>query len=183
MSSEILCGKKVYLQPVSDEDFLKMLEWGNDPELRYLMGQWKEDMEDVDWYKRLKDGKTSQMFAIYTSDDGLIGDIELINITWRNHQAELIIRIGDKRYWGQGYGTDAIILILQYAFMELKLQEVYLRVHNYNRRAIRCYEKCGFKKEGVLRFKNYRGRKGYSIILMNVLRHEFLTHFAFRLEA
>lgn len=179
MSSKVLYGEKVSLRPISDTDLLKMAQWEADPELRYLMGQLIEEMKELDWYSQMRQERNCRLFAIDAKGIGLIGDIELAHIAWRSGEAELIVRIGEKEYWGQGYGTDAVTLFLQYAFTVLNLKYVYLRVYNYNRRAIRCYEKCGFKKEAFLRVnKSRKDKRASTIILMNVLRDEFLSAFS-----
>ena len=74
-----------------------------------------------------------------------IGDLELDHISWRRSEAELRIRIGEKEYWNKGYGTDAVRALLDLARNNLGLRHIYLRVYRFNHRAIRCYEKCGFR--------------------------------------
>ena len=94
-------------------------------------------------------------------------------VDWKNRNAELGIAIWKKDYWGKGYGADAIKTLLKYAFHELNLHKVYLRVYDFNKRAIRCYEKAGFKKEGILREVFWRNGKWHDTILMGILQSEF----------
>ena len=96
-----------------------------------------------------------------------------INVSERNHNAELGIVIGEKEYWSQGYGTDAIKTLLRYCFDELNYHKVYLRVYDFNTRGIRCYEKCGFRIEGRLRQHMFRHGAWHDEIVMGVLRDEF----------
>ena len=108
------------------------------------------------------------MLSIDTTDGRFIGNVELDHISRKNGTAELVIVIGERDYWDKGFGTEAIMLTLSFAFARIHLSRVYLRVYTSNRRAIRCYEKCGFHKEGILRpSPRLVGRDG-PVILMSV---------------
>ncbi|CAG9621167.1 hypothetical protein BACCIP111883_01939 [Sutcliffiella rhizosphaerae] len=78
-----------------------------------------------------------------------IGVTSLINIDTKNRNAECIIDIGDKKYWGKGYGTEALKLLIDYAFLELNLHRVSLRVFSFNEKAIHIYSKLGFEREAL----------------------------------
>ncbi len=96
------------------------------------------------------------------------------NIDWKNRSAELLgIFTGEKEYWGQGYGSDAINALLRFAFREMNLHRIYLHVHDYNERAIRCYEKCGFQLEGRQREALFRDGRYHDVLLMSILREGF----------
>lgn len=103
-----------------------------------------------------------------------IGITSLINIDTKNRNAECIIDIGEKDYWGKGYGTEALQLLLQYAFLEFNLHRVSLRVFSFNERAIHLYHKLGFKQEGIIRESLYRNGQWHDIIMMGVLKAEFM---------
>ncbi len=96
-----------------------------------------------------------------------------MDLNTRHRRAELGIVIGEKAYWGQGYGSDAIRTLLRFAFEEMNLHRVYLRVYEDNARGIRAYEKCGFCIEGRLREANYRKGRYHDELIMGVLRGEF----------
>ena len=85
------------------------------------------------------------------------------------------IAIGEREYWGKGYGTEAMRLILQYAFMELNLQRVSLGLHAYNERALKSYEKVGFQFEGRTRSDQLREGKRTDTLWMGILRDEWLS--------
>jgi RimJ/RimL family protein N-acetyltransferase len=83
------------------------------------------------------------------------------------------ISLGDREYWGKGYGSDAMRLLLRYAFHELNLHRVSLNVFEYNPRAIRSYEKVGFVHEGRMRkFLNREGKR-WDILYMGITRQEW----------
>ena len=104
-----------------------------------------------------------------------IGVTSLINIDTKNRNAECIIDIGEKEYWGKGYGTEALKMLLEYAFLELNLHRVSLRVFSFNESAIHIYNKIGFRKEGIMRESIYRNGKWHDIIIMGVLKREYLS--------
>ncbi len=168
-------GDLVILRPINRDDFVKIVAWSKDPDVHSLMdGDLPESLEECEeWHKRIASDRYNKVFSITTLDGELIGDIELNHITWRNGHAEMRVRIGEKDYWDKGYGTDAVMCLLLYAFSELSLQRVYLRVYGFNHRAIRCYEKCNFKKEGRLR-RTINDVEVRDIVLMRVMREEFL---------
>lgn len=90
-----------------------------------------------------------------------------------NRSARYAIGIFDPVYWNRGLGTEATRLVLWFAFEELKLHRVDLRVLAFNKRAIACYEKCGFVREGLMRESVLIGGEWQSDVLMSVLEHEY----------
>jgi len=171
----IIPGEKVLLRPIQPSDFPQLVSWSNDPELSaYIEGDYPNTLEACpEWYQNGKANRHSQRYAIViAADDRLIGDIELDHIAWRSGDAELRIRIGEKEYWDQGYGTDAVMSLAGDAFTRMNLSRIYLRVFSFNERAIRCYEKCGFRKEGRMRREAPDGSRAW-VYLMRLLKHEF----------
>lgn len=125
------------------------------------------------WYESR--GPNSFPFAIRTLEgDRLIGYTGLWVSSWASGEAWVGISIGERDYWGKGYGTEAMQLILRYAFTELNLYRVSLDALGSNARAIRAYEKCGFVREGEAReAARYDGRY-FSEVYMGILRDEWL---------
>jgi len=113
-------------------------------------------------------------FAIRTrADDRLIGLIGLYTVFLPQREAFMGIQIGEREYWGKGYGTDALSVLLHYAFGELNLYRVSLSFLEGNERAMRSYEKCGFRYEGrERRAWAYDGRR-WDEIYMGLLREEW----------
>ncbi|SMF89799.1 Protein N-acetyltransferase, RimJ/RimL family [Paenibacillus uliginis N3/975] len=119
---------------------------------------------------------TSKSYIILDKQsDRPIGIISLIQLDYKNRNAECIIDIGEKDYWGKGYGTEALRLLLDYAFLELNLHRVSLRVFSFNQKAIHLYEKIGFKHEGASRQAIFRDGAWGDIVQMGILQHEYLT--------
>ncbi|WP_232696720.1 GNAT family N-acetyltransferase [Brevibacillus daliensis] len=103
-----------------------------------------------------------------------IGITSLVNIDFKNRNAECIIDIGEKSHWGKGFGTEAMTLLLDYAFHEMNLHRVALRVFSFNKQAITLYEKLGFKHEGASRQSMFRGGVWHDIIYMGLLQNEYI---------
>lgn len=170
----IIPGEKVLLRPIQPADYPHLVAWSNDSEMReYVEGDYPGTLEECEhWYQDGKLNRHSQRFGIARVDDQrLIGDIELVHIAWRSGDAELRIRIGDKSLWDQGLGTDSVLALSAHAFERMNLSRIYLRVFSFNKRAIRCYEKCGFRKEGRLRREGPDGSP-VLVLLMRLLKSE-----------
>ncbi|SKC69450.1 GNAT family N-acetyltransferase [Maledivibacter halophilus] len=113
-------------------------------------------------------------FAIVDFEkDELLGNCGLLNVDFINRTAELGIFIGNKEYWNRGLGQEAIELILNFGFNIINLNNIMLRVRGFNKRAIKCYEKCGFKVIGIRREAITFGDKKYGEIYMDILASEF----------
>lgn len=123
-----------------------------------------------------RDGSHEELeFSIRTLDgDRLIGIIGLGGISWQHGDCFVGIGVGEREFWGKGYGTDAMQVILRYAFEELNLHRVSLNVFEYNLRAIRSYEKVGFVHEGRARKMLLRGGRAYDVLFMGILQDEWL---------
>lgn len=170
----IIRGEKVKLRPIAPADLEWLTRWSQDPEVnQYLEGDYPSTPEEAEaWYRRLLSNRHNKRWAILTHDDRLIGDIELDHITWRSREAELRICIGDRAFWNQGYGTDAVYTLIRHAFCDLTLNRIYLRVFAENKRAIRCYEKVGFTAEGRIQRPDRHGTQR-EVLLMCHNRQAF----------
>jgi RimJ/RimL family protein N-acetyltransferase len=97
-------------------------------------------------------------------------------IRYQQHGDTLVaIALGERKFWGNGFGTDAMRVMLRYAFNELNLRRVGLIVFEYNPRAIRSYEKAGFVHEGRARGFLYREGQRWDLLFMGILREEWLA--------
>jgi RimJ/RimL family protein N-acetyltransferase len=181
MDAKLFHGSLVRLAPIDPQEFSKAASaWGRQSDYWRLMTSVPPELFSAKatqtWIEKNLENKTGYSFAIRTlADDRLIGSIELDGIQWVQGDTFVGISIGEKDCWGKGYGTDAMHVILRFAFLELNLHRVSLDVFDYNPRAIRSYEKAGFVHEGRLRqFLNKEGQR-YDLIFMGILRDEWLT--------
>ena len=101
-----------------------------------------------------------------------IGTCNYFAIDWRSRSSEVGILIGEKRFWNQGYGTEAMRLLVKHGFETLNLHRVWLRVYANNPRAIRAYEKVGFIHEGRMREAIYKNGSYIDVLLMSILENE-----------
>ncbi|GMQ57232.1 GNAT family protein [Vallitalea sediminicola] len=111
--------------------------------------------------------------AILTEDNVHIGWVDLKNFDDVNSNAELGITIGNKDFWGKGYGAAAIIAMLQIGFVELKLNKIWLRVDYDNENAIKCYTRIGFISEGILREDRIRHEEYIDRLRFSILQKDF----------
>jgi RimJ/RimL family protein N-acetyltransferase len=177
----MILGKKVRLRPIERDDLPRFVEWFGDPEVRrHLLVYLPFSLaQEERWFENLLERLERQedvVLAIETADGVHIGNVGLHSINWKDRNTELGIAIGEKAYWDQGYGVDAIRTLLGLAFREMNLHRVFLRVDADNARGIRCYEKAGFQREGTFRevvFKEGTYRDQY---VMSILESEFETH-------
>jgi len=171
-------GKLVNLRAVEKKDLEEIMKWVNDREITKYLAAFLYPVSRLEEEKFLEKAMshddTEKNLVIETKEGIYIGQIGLHKIDWRNRNAELGIVIGNKEYWGKGYGTDAIEILLNHTFNQMNLFKVYLRVFEYNKRGIRCYEKCGFKEEGRLRKNHFYNGEYYDVILMGILKDEFI---------
>ena len=174
----MLKGKLVNLRAVERRDLREIMKWVNDREVTKYLSDFLYPVSRVEEEKFflervMRSNDTEKNMVMETKEGIYLGQISLHKIDWKNRNAELGIVIGNKEYWGKGYGTDAIKTLLAHAFNQMNLYKVYLRVFEYNQRGIRCYEKCGFKEEGRLRKGQFYNGKYYDVILMGILKDEF----------
>ena len=121
-----------------------------------------------------KGGRDNADFAI-EADGKYIGNCGLFHFDETARNCELGIGIGDKAYWGRGYGREAIGLLLDYGFRLRNLHRIWLSTSTGNERALRCYRACGFVEEGRLRQHNWRDGHYEDSVLMGLLRDESIA--------
>lgn len=182
MKNDLFQGRLVRLaaenaQPLA-EAFSK---WQRDSEFHRLLDSEVTRAPSVkntkEWIEKdlEKENPELFLFAIHTLEgDRLIGFIGLDGAQWTHGDTFVFIALGEREFWGKGYGTDAMQIILRYAFTELNLHRVSLDVFEYNPRAIRSYEKAGFQYEG--RNRRYLNREGkrWDMIFMGILKEKWL---------
>jgi len=152
----------------SDSEFMRLMD--SDP-IRLFSAAAMQKFFEKD---AAGDSGTRRQFAVRSiADDVLIGFVGLYILGWGAREAALGIGLNRRDFWGRGYGTEAVQLMLRFAFTELNLRRVTLSVFSYNRRAIRSYEKAGFQREGRLRGAVRRGDARADEIFMGTLREEW----------
>ncbi|MCK4433383.1 MAG: GNAT family N-acetyltransferase [Methanomicrobia archaeon] len=172
-----LVGEKCYLSPCRLEDAEKWTEWFNDLEVTIPLGDEAYTPLSLDKQKEMISDiikEQSHIFNIIELEtDTLIGRCLLFGIDHVNRKAMLGIVIGEKAYWDKGYGQEATKLLLDYGFNLLNLNSIMLGTFSFNKRALICYKKVGFKEIGRGREARIIGGKKFDIIFMDILAEEF----------
>lgn len=169
-------GERIYLRPVGQEDAEGYFRMLFNPEMRRLTGT--RQAFTLEGIRRYIDGKTGDastvllLIALRDSDE-VIGDIALQDIDPTNRNANIRIAIDSEEHLGKGFGPESMRLLLEYGFGILNLHRIELQVFGYNVRAIKAYEKVGFKREGVQRDALYYNHRYHDSVVMSMLEDEF----------
>lgn len=180
MNTDLLRGELVRLTVEDPETMAKLISrWATDSEFDRLLDWDPARLSSVKacqkWFEKDFEDEKCQAFAIRTlKGDRIIGEIGLDGIRWTHGDCFVGIGLGEREFWGKGYGTDAMRIILRYAFTELNLQRVTLDVFEYNPRGVRSYEKVGFVHEGRERGSLLRDGRRWDLIFMGILRADWL---------
>lgn len=152
-------------------------QWVNDFETMSYLSKFIKPMtveSEEDWYNNVIKIEDTINFTVFDLETGNpIGTVALFKIEHVHKTAELGIMIGDKNYWSKGFGTETVQLITDYGFTCLGLHNILLKVYAYNPRAVRAYEKAGYKVVGKWRESHRIAGKLHDVIIMDALSSEF----------
>lgn len=176
LGAELLRGETVRLAPLAKADAPTIAPWYEDAEFMRLLDAdpaFPKTVEEVEEMIAEMRKNKAHVFALRRlADDVLMGMGGLDEISWSNGVAFAVVGLG-RPYWNQGYGTEAMAMILRYAFDELNLHKVQLTVFGYNPRALAVYRKVGFREEGVMREFLHRDGARHDLIMMGILAREW----------
>lgn len=174
-----LIGERIVLREYRMDDLPHIRKWVNDPEVVGTLSDiflYPQTANDTEGFLRMMVDGTAESKGFVISEKGTlayIGQIDLHRIDWKNRNAVLGIVIGRKDLHNRGIGCEAIRLLQTFAFRSMNLHRLELEVYEFNKRAIRCYQKAGFREEGRLRRKLYRDGRYWDVLLMGILRDEY----------
>jgi len=171
--------EKVRLRALTKEDAKTSWNWRNNDDIKYFYSghPFPVNIEKEEaWLSNLVESDLPlTSFGIDEIETGnFIGMCFLKNINLINRNAEIAIFIGEESATGKGYAKEATNKTIDFAFNELNLNRIYLYVQEDNHNAIKLYEKCSFVKEAVLREANFKRGKYVNVIVMSILRSEYL---------
>jgi len=183
MENDILKGKLIHLAAVEPKEMAEAVaRWGRDSEylrLSMIDAANQFSVKNItDWVQKAqeKDPPKGYEFAIRTLDgDRLVGSCGLGGELFPHGEGYVGIGIGERELWNKGYGTDAMLVVLRYAFQELNLRKVSLTTGAYNPRAIRSYEKAEFVVEGRVREFFLREGQRWDMVFMGISREEWIA--------
>lgn len=175
----MIVGDRLRLRAPERSDLPKFVAWLNDREVTagLTMSLPISMAEEEAWFEGMLSNPAAEhpmVIEIYQDEDWImVGNCGFHTIDWRSRHAEVGIFIGDKSFWNQGYGTEAMRLLLRHGFHTLNLNRIALQVYETNQRAIRSYEKAGFVLEGRRRQAMFKDGQYVDILMMSVLRSEW----------
>ena len=178
----MIYGDQVRFRAIEKEDLPYYVKWLNDPEVRQGLSMITplSMADEEDWFEEhQKKPPFEKPLAIEIQPDPqkdawvFVGNCGFFGIDWVSRSAEIGIHIGEKKYWDKGFGTKAMRLLLKHGFESLNLHRLWLRVFEYNQRAIRAYEKTGFTLEGRYRDGQYFEGEYADVLLMSILQTEW----------
>ncbi|RPJ23307.1 MAG: N-acetyltransferase, partial [Chloroflexi bacterium] len=178
---DIFAGKFVRLSAFDPEEMSKACaRWNLNSEYQRLLDSAPHRMQSAKSAVKSIEKEVEEMspasyfFSIRTlAEDKLIGELNLDVVNWSGRDAFVGLGIGETEYWSKGYGTDVMNVLLRFAFTEINLRRVTLSVFEYNPRAIRSYEKAGFRHEGRKRCALNREGQRWDELYMGILREEW----------
>lgn len=174
----MLEGTLVNLRAHEVADADAIFRWINDREVaRFLKARYPQSRAfEEGWMAERASMQLSLSrvsFAIETKDGTHIGNIGLHGGSAEDRSASLGMMIGEKDYHSKGYGSDALMTLLRFAFEEMNLNRVSLDVYEFNAPGLAAYRKCGFTEEGRRRRAMYQGGAYHDVVAMAILRHEW----------
>lgn len=175
-TSLFLSGPNIALRPLEPSDMPTIRSWFNNPQIRPLIGETRPlSTAGAEAYlERIqRDDARVWFMIIERASERLIGECGLLRMMpdWRT--TDLSIILGEPDSWSHGYGTEAITLLMDYAFGTLNFHRIAIGVVGFNTRALRFYEKVGFRREGIQRDGYYYNHSYHDFVMMSILEHEF----------
>lgn len=170
-----LKGNRVTLRPPIEADIPHLLRWLNNQEVTQYLNTYLPlfEADEREWLNSLHKKKNEQVVLAIVVDGKPIGNMGLHKISWKDRIATTGAVIGEKEYRDKGYGTEAKMLLLDYAFNRLNLRKICSSVLEFNARSKAYQEKTGYKEEGRLRKQRYVHGKYWDEILMALFREDW----------
>ena len=172
-----IIGERIYLSPVNVEDYEIYTKWLNDIDISESLGSYAMLLTldaEKKWLEEFS-SKNHNYAMVLHDGDKMIGNIGFTDIDNISRTGTVGLFIGDKDHHNHGYGTEALKLILDYAFKTLNLHSVMLSVHSNNERGVACYKKVGFKEMGRRREAKYINGEYVDVVYMDILASEFIS--------
>jgi RimJ/RimL family protein N-acetyltransferase len=173
-----LKGKKVTLRPLSENDAPLLAKWVNDPDVRQFVSNIypKAESSEREWIESLKKKSGTDIVLGIVVKKKLIGVIGIHKIDRKDQIATTGALIGEKKYWGKGYGTDAKMAVLDYAFNTLNLCKIMSSVFAFNKRSLAYSLHCGYKIEGRLKQQRFVNGKYWDEIVLGLFKSDWLPY-------
>lgn len=168
-------GKKVLLRAIELEDMEFLRNMINDEEMEHNVIGWSFPVsryEQQKWFENTIQNKNNLRFII-EAEGKSIGLATLTSIDWKNRKACHGVKLFSDNIKGKGYGTDAVITIMKYAFEELQLNRLYSTILEYNEPSRKLYKKCGWVEEGIIRKSIFKKNMYHNEIMIGILKEDY----------
>ncbi len=145
---------RVVLRGMTKADLERVRTWGNDSEVATFIDRVRpiSEVEHEKWFEKMVQDPNVYLFAIDEKENRQhIGNVWLCNLDSRHRRAEIRVMIGDRNYWGKGFGREAVSAAVHFGFEKLNLHKIYAYVLSNNPRSKGMFEACGFIVEGNLK--------------------------------
>lgn len=171
-----LSGKLVNLRPFSKTEVPTLTRWMNDPEVRRFITMVlpQTEQQEEKWFEKLGSDDKNIVLAIETKEGQLIGSMGVHQIHWQDRVCTTGAVIGEKEYWGKGFGTDAKMILLDYIFNTLNLHKVCSGVIAFNKRSLQYSLHCGYKIEGRRKEHIFRDGRYWTLIELGLFKEDWL---------
>lgn len=182
MRHPFIIGENIYLRGLQKSDLEgDYFDWLNDAEVTKFMdsGVFPNTMEKMEeFYRNTAMSSNNAIFAIVDKEtDKHVGNIRLGPINWVTRISPLGIMIGNKEFWGRGYGTEAIRLVSDYAFKRLNLHKVFAGVGAVNQSSAKAFSKAGFEIEGQAKSQFFLDGEYHDLLYLGITKEDFLKKY------
>lgn len=179
--NHFLHANAIYLREVRETDVnADYYHWINDPQVnQFLETRYTpRSIQDIKSFVNAKDSNPNEpFFAICCSNtDKHIGNIKLGPINWQHRRADISLLIGDKSFWGKGVASQAIGLIVKFAFETLNLNKLQAGAYHPNIGSIKAFKNNGFEQEGYVKELCFANNQAMDMVLMGLTYNEYLKN-------
>lgn len=168
---------RIYLRAFNFDDYKTSILWRNDDAIWNQLGGVKyyvSEGYEKKWIEEaIFDSRNIRLAVCLKDSDTYIGNVYITDINTTSRCGESHVFIGDKKLWGQGLATEAYNMLLDYVFNERAFHRVVAYVLEDNIASCKLHEKCGYKKEGVLRESVFKGGKWHNQVVYSILEDEY----------
>jgi UDP-4-amino-4,6-dideoxy-N-acetyl-beta-L-altrosamine N-acetyltransferase len=172
----MLQGRRIRLRAIDEADLPLIVQWRNEPEVYEYFYEYEplSIRQEKAWYEKQLGNGSERNFIISLHDGKAVGMVSLVRIDTRNRRAEYgRLLVGDKESKGAGFGVDAEVLVLQYAFDHLNLNRLYCEVLTSNTSVVEMHKSLGFREEGIMRQFVYKAGAYQDVLLLAMLRSDY----------
>ncbi len=171
-------GPRVEMRPVMKSDVPSLTRWINDPEVRQFLKSYlpMSDSDETAWVESLSSRKPTNICFMLVVKNIAIGTMGLHNISFKDGVATTGALIGEKEYWGKGYGSEAKMLLLDYAFNTLNLRKICSNVIAFNTRSHKYSLRCGYHEEGRRKRQHFQNGRYWDEIQLAVFKRNWLPY-------